>query len=348
MNTHEKYIKRCIQLAKNGLGTTGSNPMVGSVVVYNNLIIGEGWHYKAGQPHAEVNAINNVKNKALLKKATIYVSLEPCSHFGKTPPCSDLIIKSGIPKVIVGTVDPFSEVAGKGIEKLKKAGCEVIVGVLEKECQELNKRFFTFHTKKRPYIFLKWAETADGFIAPEYTNNAKREPIWITDIYTKQWVHKQRASEQAILVGTETVIKDNPSLNTRLWKGDNPLRVILDLQHRIPNESTVFTDGLPTIVISSVKKKNTNSITYEVVNTIESLAVNICAILYKHGVQSLIIEGGKQTLKTFIKADLWDEATVFRGENVFFKKGIKAPKLSKKGSVTTNETQNTKIEYRND
>jgi len=345
---HEIYIQRCIQLAKNGLGTTGSNPMVGSVVVYNNLIIGEGWHYKSGQPHAEVNAINSVKNKALLEKATIYVSLEPCSHFGKTPPCSDLIIHWKIPKVVVGIIDPFLEVAGKGIEKLKKAGCDVIVGVLEKECLELNKRFFTFHTKKRPYIFLKWAETVDGFMAPAYAKGAKREPVWITDAYTKQLVHKQRASEGAILVGTETVIKDNPALNTRLWNGNNPLRVILDLKHRIPQESTIFTDGLSTLIISLVKKKNTNSITYEVVRETENLAKEICAILYKHGILSLIVEGGKQTLETFIEANLWDEAITYKGDQVFFEQGVKAPKLLKKGITSKHKTQNTKITYRND
>ena len=198
--SHVDYIQRCIQLAKNGLGTTYPNPMVGSVVVYNESIIGEGWHYKAGKPHAEVYAINSVQDKSLLKNSTIYVSLEPCSHFGKTPPCSDLIIKSGIKKVVIGTVDPFAEVSGRGIQRLKNAGCEVIVGILEKECQDLNKRFFTFHNEKRPYIFLKWAQSVDGFLSPEVTETQKREPIWITNTFSKQQVHKQRANEQAILV----------------------------------------------------------------------------------------------------------------------------------------------------
>jgi len=325
---HEHYIQRCIQLANNGLGTTGSNPMVGSVLVVDNVIIGEGWHYKAGQPHAEVNAINSVEDKSLLKRATIYVSLEPCSHFGKTPPCSNLIIASGIPKVVIGIIDPFSEVAGRGIAKLKKAGCEVIVGVLEKECQELNKRFFTFHTQKRPYIFLKWAETADGFMAPEYNENSKREPVWITNRFSKQFVHKQRASEQAILVGTETIIKDNPSLNTRLYKGDNPLRVVLDLNNRIPLESTVFTDGNPTLVITASTPKNNNHfVNYEIIDPSQSLVKNLGTILYNYGIQSVIIEGGKQTLETFIAANLWDEAYVYRGDTIFFTKGIKAPRF---------------------
>ena len=226
MNIHEKYIKRCIELAKNGLGATYPNPLVGSVIVYKNKIIGEGWHQKAGAPHAEVNAINSVKDESLLNKSTIYVSLEPCSHFGKTPPCSDLIIAKGIKKVIIGTVDPFAEVAGRGIKKLMEAGCEVQVGILEKECQDLNKRFFTFHQKKRPYIILKWAQTTDGFIAPKVQE--KREPVWITNQYSKQLVHKWRSEEQAILVGTNTAIADNPKLNTRLWNGKNPVRVVID------------------------------------------------------------------------------------------------------------------------
>lgn len=345
---HEKYIQRCIQLAKNGLGTTGSNPMVGSVLVVDNIIIGEGWHYQAGQPHAEVNAINSVTDKSLLKKATIYVSLEPCSHFGKTPPCSDLIIDSGIKKVVIGTIDPFAEVSGRGIEKLRNAGCEVTVGVLEKECQELNKRFFTFHTKKRPFIFLKWAQTADGFIAPEYTKVAEREPVWITNQFSKQFVHKQRSTEQAILVGTETVIKDNPSLDTRLWKGEDPLRIVLDLNHRIPADSKIFNDNKTTLVITTSKKENTNCVSYKVVDAEKSLAVAICHILYEKGIQSVIIEGGKQTLETFINANLWDEAFVYKGDDVFFTEGRKAPQLYKKGRIINHKTQNTLTHYIND
>lgn len=345
---HEKYIQRCIQLAANGLGTTGSNPMVGSVLVHNNVIIGEGWHYKAGLPHAEVNAINSVKNKSLLKEATIYVSLEPCSHFGKTPPCSDLIVDSGIKKVVVGTIDPFSEVAGRGIEKLRNAGCEVMVGVLEEACQALNKRFFTFHTKKRPYIFLKWAETADGFIAPEYSKEAKREPVWITDQFSKQLVHKQRSIEQAILVGTETVIKDNPSLNTRFWKGEDPLRVVLDLKNRIPTDSKIFKDNKPTLVLTFKEKENTKTVIYETINREKPIVENICKILYKYEIQSVIVEGGKKTLETFIEANRWDEAFVYSGDTVFFNKGIQAPKLEKDGRILKNKTKDILTHYIND
>ena len=218
MKTHETYIKRCIEIAKNGLGLTAPNPMVGSVIVHNNKIIGEGYTSAYGGNHAEVNAINSVKHKELLKDATLYVSLEPCSHFGKTPPCSDLIVKHQIPNVVIGCMDDNVQVAGKGIAKLKAAGCNVTVGVLETKCKQHHKRFFTFHNKKRPYIILKWAETADGFIAPKTKNEKK--PVWITNTYSRQVVHKWRAEEQAILVGTNTVLEDNPSLTVRDWTGN--------------------------------------------------------------------------------------------------------------------------------
>ena len=349
--THSDYIKRCIQLAKNGLSNTYPNPMVGSVIVYNRNIIGEGWHYQAGQPHAEVNAINSVIDKTLLKEATIYVSLEPCSHFGKTPPCSDLIIASGIKKVIIGTVDPFAKVSGNGIKKLKNAGCEVTVGILEKECQELNKRFFTFHNKKRPYISLKWAQSSDNFLSPESELNKKREPIWITNRYSKQQVHKQRAQEQAILVGTNTVVADNPSLNTRLWKGTNCTRVVLDLNLRIPTNSTIFNGSHSTIIITSDNtQKNRENLIYEIVDTSLPIATQICNILYKHQIQSLIIEGGQQTIQTFIDSNLWDEAYVYTGNQVQFSEGTKAPTLNKTAklfSCTQIKTDTLRI-YQND
>ena len=233
--------------------------MVGSVIVYNDKIIGEGWHKKAGEPHAEVNAVRSVKDKSLLKKATIYVSLEPCSHFGKTPPCCDLIIENKIPNVVVGTVDPNEKVAGNGIRKLLEAGANVTVGVLEDECNELNKRFFTFHQKKRPYIILKWAESLDGYLAPEKEINQERKPVWITNIYSRQLVHKWRSEEQAILVGTQTVIDDNPKLNVRDWSGNNPVRVILDQNNRISKDSFIFDDSVKTIVLT----KSENNISTE-------------------------------------------------------------------------------------
>ena len=326
MKIHEKYLKRCIELAKNGLGTTYPNPLVGSVIVYENQIIGEGWHKKAGEPHAEVNAINSIKDKSLLSKATIYVSLEPCSHFGKTPPCSDLIIENKIPNVVIGTVDPNEKVAGRGIQKLLLAGINVTIGILEDECNELNKRFFTFHQKKRPFIILKWAETNDGFIAPAFKNEQK--PVWITNPYSRQLVHKWRSDEQAILVGTQTVLDDNPSLNVRDWHGTHPVKIILDQKNRLPEDASVFNSTEKTIIISESKRdfKNGNCHS-EVLDFSGNLAQGICDSLFQHNIQSVIIEGGARTLQTFIDANLWDEVRVFKGE-ISFKEGIKAPEFS--------------------
>lgn len=318
MKTHDVYIKRCIELAKNGLGTTYPNPLVGSVIVYNNEIIGEGWHRKSGEPHAEVNAINSVKDKSLLSKSTIYVSLEPCSHFGKTPPCCDLIIANKIPNVVIGTIDPFAKVAGNGIKKLIEAGKNVTIGILEEECNNLNKRFFTFHNKKRPYIILKWAESEDGCIAP--LSKEKNEPVWITNEYSRQLVHKWRSEEQAILVGTNTVIDDNPSLTTRDWSGNHPVRIVLDQNNRIPKESHIFDNQVKTITI-----------TKENVNFNKNSALEITDFLFNEGIQSVIIEGGRQTLQTFIDANIWDEAKVFRSK-IYFKSGTKAPTISKTNS----------------
>ena len=331
---HEKYLKRCIELAKNGLGTTYPNPLVGSVIVYENQIIGEGWHKKAGEPHAEVNAIHSVKDKSLLSKATIYVSLEPCSHFGKTPPCSDLIIANKIPNVVIGTIDPNEKVAGKGIQKLILAGHNVTIGVLDEACLELNKRFFTFHQKKRPYIILKWAETVDGFVAP--LSKDEQKPVWITNPYSRQLVHQWRTEEQAILVGTQTVLDDNPSLNVRDWEGNHPIKIILDRQNRLPEELAVFNSNNKTIILSGKKRIFQNENCHsEVINFSENLAQEICTALFQHNIQSVIIEGGARTLQTFIDANLWDEARVFRGKTSFIE-GTKAPILS--GKLMEKET----------
>ncbi|MCV9926487.1 bifunctional diaminohydroxyphosphoribosylaminopyrimidine deaminase/5-amino-6-(5-phosphoribosylamino)uracil reductase RibD [Flavobacterium sp. LS1R49] len=349
MNIHEKYIKRCIQLAKNGLGTTYPNPMVGSVIVYNNVIIGEGWHKKAGEPHAEVNAVNSVKDKSLLKKATIYVSLEPCSHFGKTPPCCDLIIANEIPNVVVGTVDPNEKVAGRGIKKLLEAGKNVTVGILEEECNELNKRFFTFHQQKRPYIILKWAESKDGFISPEKNTDIilKREPIWITNLYSRQLVHKWRSEEQAILVGTQTVIDDNPKLNTRDWAGKNPVRIVLDQNNRIPKDSHIFNNDVKTIVFTKskivIEKEN---LIFEVIDFKQNIIQQILSVLYQHQIQSIIIEGGLQTLQTFINTNLWDEGRFFIG-NTYFTTGTKAPIITGKKLKKINIGNDELIQVRN-
>lgn len=326
VKTNEKYIRRCIELAKNGLGTTYPNPMVGSVIVCDGKIIGEGWHKKSGEPHAEVNAVNSVKDKSLLKKSTIYVSLEPCSHFGKTPPCCDLIIENEIPNVVIGTVDPNIKVAGNGIKKLLEAGKKVTVGVLEDECNELNKRFFTFHTKKRPYVILKWAESQDGFIAP--LTKLEQKPVWITNEFSRQLVHKWRSEEQAILVGTQTVMDDNPKLDTRDWTGNNPVRIVLDQKNRIPKDSHIFNNQAQTIVFTnstaSINKENVN---FETIDFSQNSAEQILKVLYQYQIQSVIIEGGAQTLQTFIDEKHWDEARIFIGKHLF-ETGIKAPILA--------------------
>lgn len=316
MKIHQKYILRCIELAKNGLGTTYPNPLVGSVIVHNDKIIGEGWHRKSGEAHAEVNAVNSVKNLSLLKESTIYVSLEPCSHYGKTPPCADLIIKHQIPNVVIGTVDPFAKVCGAGIEKLKNAGCNVTIGILEMECNELNKRFFTYHQKKRPYIILKWAETIDGFIAP--VSREENKPVWITNLYSRQLVHKWRTEEQAILVGTQTVVDDNPKLNVRDWSGNNPIRVVLDRKHKISKESHIFDNSAPTILIDESTIDYTKNNVHQIIET-----------LYQNNIQSVIIEGGSKTLQSFINENVWDEARIFRGQN-YFTNGTKAPEINGK------------------
>jgi diaminohydroxyphosphoribosylaminopyrimidine deaminase / 5-amino-6-(5-phosphoribosylamino)uracil reductase len=333
MKTHEFYMKRCIELAKNGLGTTYPNPMVGSVIVHNGKIIGEGWHKKAGEPHAEVNAVNSVKDKSLLKEATIYVSLEPCSHFGKTPPCCDLIIANKIPNVVIGTIDPFAKVAGNGVKKLIESGKNVTIGILEDECNELNKRFFTFHQKKRPYIILKWAETADGFIAP--ISKTEKSPVWITNSYSRQLVHKWRTEEQAILVGTNTVLEDNPKLDARDFKGNNPIRIVWDKSNKITEEFHIKNGIISTFFLTESKNlTEKQNIYYK--NTIFDtlLAKRTLDILYKENIQSVIVEGGSQTLQTFIDANLWDEARVFLSENTF-NQGVIAPKLPKNRILTS-------------
>lgn len=317
-------MSRCIQLAKNGLGTTYPNPLVGSVIVHDGKIIGEGWHYKAGLPHAEVNAIKSVVSPELLKEATIYISLEPCSHFGKTPPCADLIIENEIKKVVVGSLDPNPKVAGRGIKKLMDAGCEVIVGVMEEECNELNKRFFTFHQKKRPYIFLKWAQTADGFIAPKENLRIETKPVWITNEFSRQLVHKMRAEEQAILAGTNTVLQDNPSLTVREWAGENPMRIVIDRSLKLSQDFSVFDESSNTIIFNEKETITSENLYFQKIDFSEKIPQQICTSLFQRNVQSVIIEGGAKTLQTFIDANLWDETWVFNGKSNF-EEGIKAP-----------------------
>lgn len=296
-------------MAKNGLPSAMPNPSVGAVIVHNDQIIGEGYTSAYGGAHAEVNAIAFAKANfpKLLADATIYVSLEPCSHYGKTPPCTNLIIDSGIKNVVIGTIDPFAKVAGAGIKKLMEAGCTVTMGILEEECRNSNRRFFTYHQKKRPFIILKWAETAGGFIAPKERNAQK--PVWITNEYSRQLVHKWRSEEQAIVVGGQTVLADNPSLTTRSWEGKSPLRVILDSKGTLPKDLAVFDSNATSIFLSTTNPQD------------------ICDRLYEKGIQSAIIEGGAKTLQSFIDANLWDSARVFIGKTTFGE-GIAAPILS--------------------
>ena len=318
-----------MQIAKNGIGTTRPNPSVGAVIVYQNKIIGEGFTSPHGENHAEVNAINAVENKSLLKEATIFVTLEPCSHFGKTPPCADLIVKHQLKQVVIGCLDSNSLVAGKGVSHLENAGINVIVGVLETECRMHHKRFFKVQENKRPYIILKWAETNDGFVAPITKNEIK--PIFISNTYSQQLVHKLRSAEHAILVGTKTVLADNPKLNIRSWSGENPIRVVLDNTLRIPKNSNILDGSAKTIVITASRDKNivsSNNLIFEEIDFSKNIAKQVCEVLSKYQIQSLIVEGGTQTLQTFIDEKLWDEAMVFVG-NTSFVKGVRSPIITK-------------------
>ena len=318
-----------MQIARNGIGTTRPNPSVGAVIVYQNKIIGEGFTSPHGENHAEVNAINAVENKSLLKEATIFVTLEPCSHFGKTPPCADLIVKHQLKQVVIGCLDSNSLVAGKGVSHLENAGINVIVGVLETECRMHHKRFFKVQENKRPYIILKWAETNDGFVAPITKNEIK--PIFISNTYSQQLVHKLRSAEHAILVGTKTVLADNPKLNIRSWSGENPIRVVLDNTLRIPKNSNILDGSTKTIIITSAKDKNivsSKNLIFEEIDFSKNIAKQVCEVLSKYQIQSLIVEGGTQTLQTFIDEKLWDEAMVFVG-NTSFVKGVKSPIITK-------------------
>ena len=333
------YMQRCLELAQNGQRAAMPNPSVGAVLVHNGRIIGEGHTSPYGGPHGEVNCINSVKpeDMHLIPDATLYVSLEPCSHYGKTPPCCDLIIQHQIKNIVVGTTDPHEKVAGNGIKKLREAGKNVTVGMLEAECRDSNKRFFTFHEKKRPYIILKWAESMDGFLSPEKIvafrqaqddNIEDKKPVWITNQYSRQLVHKWRSEEAAILVGTQTVLDDNPQLDVRSWTGPDPVRIILDRTGKISDAYHVKNLKIKTIVLTEQHDlHNLENLIYETVPFTEVLPHAIAAVLYKHNLLSVIIEGGRQTLQTFIDANLWDEARVFKGP-VTFGNGTKAPRFS--------------------
>ncbi len=344
------FMKRAIQLAKNGLGVTAPNPMVGAVLVKDNIIIGEGYTSPYGGPHAEVNAINSVSDKSLLSKSTLYVTLEPCSHYGKTPPCADLIIKHKIPNVVIGTMDPHGKVKGNGISRLKKSGCNVTVGLLEEDCLEHHRRFMAFHQKQRPYIILKWAETKNGCIAPlPPKRDEEPQPYWISNKYSRQLVHKWRSEEQAILVGTHTVLEDNPKLNVRDCSGKSPVRVVLDRNLSIPPSFHIFDKSVKTIILTAVNdtSKWMGHIEYEPIDFAKNVPEQICRVLHDHNIISVFVEGGAQTLTGFIKADLWDEARVFTGQSTF-EKGLKAPEFHGRSTATINLGSDLLNIYRND
>jgi diaminohydroxyphosphoribosylaminopyrimidine deaminase/5-amino-6-(5-phosphoribosylamino)uracil reductase len=316
-NDDIKYMRRCLELASGAAGMTYPNPMVGSVIVHNGLIIGEGYHLKAGLPHAEVNAINSVSDKSKLKESTLYVNLEPCSHFGKTPPCADLIIECSIPKVVIGSSDTSDKVNGSGIERLRKAGCEVVTGVLESESRWLNRRFFSFSEKKRPYIILKWAESSDGFIDVKRENTGVLRPTWISGKPERVLVHKWRSEEQSILVGAGTVRADNPQLNVRLWKGRDPMRLVLSGRGDLTQGHLVQDSNENVIFFTHNEMPEVSRSNVCMLNRDEPSCIQIAKYLYMKGIQSLFVEGGAEVLSHFISNGLWDEARVFTGKYAF-------------------------------
>jgi diaminohydroxyphosphoribosylaminopyrimidine deaminase/5-amino-6-(5-phosphoribosylamino)uracil reductase len=322
MSTPEIFMQRCLDLAILGMGQVAPNPMVGCVIVHEGRIIGEGFHEFFGGPHAEVKAIDSVKNKALLAHSTLYVSLEPCAHFGKTPPCSDLIIESRISQVVIGTVDPFAKVSGKGIERMKSFGIAVEVGILEKECRELNRRFFTFHEKKRPYVLLKWAQTLDGFIDTDRTET--NHPTWITNSLSKRLVHRQRSEESAILIGTNTADFDNPELTVREWAGNQPLRLVIDRAGRLKQTLHLFDEKATTWVFTEACKPDTDQVKFILLDFSQDILPQLLSALYQREILSVVVEGGSILLNSFLHDGLWDEAFIYTG-NQFFGSGVKAP-----------------------
>jgi diaminohydroxyphosphoribosylaminopyrimidine deaminase/5-amino-6-(5-phosphoribosylamino)uracil reductase len=325
-----KFMKRCLELASGGEGMTYPNPLVGSVIVHDGQIIGEGFHLKAGGSHAEVVAIESVRNKGLLASSTLYVNLEPCSHFGKTPPCADLIISKGIARVVIGTIDTSLKVSGKGAARIREAGLNVLTGVAEEACRRINRRFFTFHERKRPFITLKWAQSSDGFIDTIRHPGSSADPNWITGEPERILVHKWRASEQAILVGAGTIRADNPRLNVREWKGKNPLRLILNGSGILPENLAIYdTTGSNVIFTYYPGKSDMHGSEVVKLNNRGPAAVQITDYLFKQGIQSLFIEGGATVLNHFIQSGYWDEARIFHGLKDF-KAGIRAPEIEGK------------------
>jgi len=349
MNTDEKYMRRCLELAGLASGNTAPNPLVGAVVVHRGRIIGEGYHQVYGQAHAEANAIEAVEDPALLKESTMYVNLEPCAHHGNTPPCASLIVRMGIPRVVIGTVDSSSRVSGKGIHILKEGGCEVKTGVLEEASRDMNRRFFTYHEKQRPYVILKWAQTADGYIDRDRRKDDPIQPSWITNEVARHLVHKWRSEEQAILVGSNTALKDNPGLNVREWHGREPLRIVIDRYLEIDERYKLISDSLPLVLFTDkrsdpARARELERYDVEVVRLDfkDSVIRQIYEFLYNRKILSLFVEGGSYTLHQLLQTDLWDEARIFTGSRLFHS-GVKAPPFPGKEPYHMMDLQDTRL-----
>ncbi|HJV20478.1 MAG TPA: bifunctional diaminohydroxyphosphoribosylaminopyrimidine deaminase/5-amino-6-(5-phosphoribosylamino)uracil reductase RibD [Sediminibacterium sp.] len=342
MSNHEQYMARCIELASKGAGRVAPNPMVGAVLVHKDRIIGEGYHQQYGGSHAEVHCFNAVAeaDEELVSESVIYVSLEPCAHFGKTPPCADLIVRKGVRKVVIGCRDPFEAVNGKGVERLRNAGIEVVEGVLEKECLELNKRFFTFHQKKRPYIILKWAQTADGKMAA-----ASTERLLISNAYANTLVHRWRSEEAAILVGTNTALLDDPLLNNRLWTGPSPLRMVIDVNLRLPASLKLFTDGHPVVVYTAAQAVQEGEITYQKIAADRPLLPQILNYCYQQGIQSILVEGGAQLLQSLINEGWYDEIRVITNTSLQIGAGLAAPVATADSLYKEEQFLDNRIQY---
>jgi diaminohydroxyphosphoribosylaminopyrimidine deaminase/5-amino-6-(5-phosphoribosylamino)uracil reductase len=325
MQEHLKYMNRCLELARMGRNRVAPNPMVGAIIVYNNQIIGEGYHREFGKPHAEVNAINSVSDLSMLSESTMYVNLEPCSHYGKTPPCSDLIVQKKIKKVVIGCLDSNPDVAGKGVAHMQNNGVNVEVGVLEKESRKLNRRFFTFHEKRRPYIILKWAQSADGYMDIN-RKDEKPEIHWISTVQSKRLVHTWRAMEPAILIGNKTAINDDPELTTREVYGANMLRILIDPTLKTKPTLKIYNKSANTLVVNHIKEGIEDNIEYLKLDNSSDFLQALFDELYQRNILTVMVEGGKKTHQHFIESGLWDEARIINGK-VFFKDGLKAPEI---------------------
>lgn len=342
MNDDYTYIKRCLALAVKGAGFVAPNPLVGAVLVYRHKIIGEGWHRVYGEAHAEVNCINSVKDedKHLIEQSTLYVSLEPCSHFGKTPPCTGLILRHNIKKVVIGCVDSFTKVNGSGIQKLRNAGVETVLGDWQNECKAINKRFFTYHEKKRPYIILKWAQTADQKIAG---NNNER--LRISNDLTNRLVHKWRSEEAAIMVGKNTAMKDNPSLSNRLWSGKNPVRIVIDKNLELPAGLNIFNREAKTVIFNFHKEEIKDNLHFTKIADEKNLPEQVMQKCFEHDIQSILVEGGAQLHRSFIDAHLWDECRIITNEALVVAEGLASPALQHFTQTHSFHLQNDRIDF---